>query len=155
MRGRKPIPTELRVLRNNPGKRAINADEPKPRVLMPVPPVSMKGEALEEWKRRAPQLVTLGLLTELDTPAFIGYCRSWGRYVDAEAKVEKVGEVVSAPSGYPIQNPYRAIANKALEQCKTFWAEFGMTPSSRSRVKVGKGSAPPASKLDRFIRRVK
>lgn len=50
----------------------------------------------------------------------------------------KYGTVVKSPSGYPIQSPYLAIANKAHEQMTKLLAEFGMTPSSRSRCMVAK-----------------
>lgn len=145
------------MIRDNPGKRALNTSEPRPEPATIDPPAVLKGEALEEWKRRAPQLLAVGVLTEVDVPAFLGYCRSWGRYVDAEAKLETTGEVVKSPTGYPIPNPYRAIANKALQQCQQFWAEFGMMPSSRSRVGGVKprSAAPEQSKVQRFMARVK
>ena len=38
------------------------------------------------------------------------------RWQAATIKVQELGEVVKSPSGYPIQNPWLAIANKAFEQ---------------------------------------
>ena len=35
MRGRKPVPTALKKLRGNPGKRPLNDAEPKPDVVVP------------------------------------------------------------------------------------------------------------------------
>ena len=78
----------------------------------------------------------MGVLTEVDVPAFVAYCKAWARYVDAEAQIAKTSEVVRSPKGYPIQNPYRAIANKAYVHCRDFWSEYGMTASSRSRIQV-------------------
>lgn len=150
MRGRKPVPTSLKLLRNNPGKRRIRQNEPQPALLIGEPPASLTGEAVAEWRRRAPQLSALGLLTDVDQPAMIAYCRAWARYVKAEAKVEESGEVVKTSSGHPIQNPYLAIANKALKQCTEFWAEFAMMPSSRSRVSVSPSGAKQ-SNVDRFM----
>lgn len=153
MRGRKPTPTSLRVLRGNPGKRPYNGDEPEPAVVLPDPPSDLDATGLEEWHRTGDILQRLGVLTEADVPAFAAYCRAWARYLDAEKKCSAMGEVLKAPSGYPIVNPLRSISNKALTQCQQFWAEFGMMPSSRSRVRVSKGSARPASKLDRFLKK--
>lgn len=153
MRGRKPVPTAMRVLRGNPGKRALPTDEPQAAAFLPDPPADLIGEGLAEWRRVGPHLLQLGLITALDAPAFIAYCRNWHRYVGAEQKVTEKGLIVVAPSGFPIQNPYLAIANRALAECRAFWADFGMTPSARTRVKASKGST--LSKLDRFIRRVK
>lgn len=153
--GPKPTPTALKVLRGNPGRRPLNGDEPEPAVYLPDPPSDLKGYALEEWQARGPQLERLGLITESDIPAFESYCRAWGRYRNAEDTLAEEGEVFNTPSGYRQQNPYRGIANKALEQCRRFWEEFAMMPASRSRVHVKKGEAPPQSKLDQFMRRVK
>lgn len=136
MRGRKPVPTALKILRGNPGKRALNPDEPQPNPSLGIgdPPASLKGEGLEEWHRLGPQLEAMGVLTHVDVPAFVAYCKAWARYIDAERKIETLGEVVKAPSGYPIVNPYRSIANKAYQQCKDFWSDFGMTASARTRI---------------------
>ena len=82
------------------------------------------------------RLLKLGLMTDIDAPAFAAYCIAWGRWTEAEEKLRTLGAIVKAPSGYPIQNPYLAVENKAIEQMKVFLTEFGMTPSSRSRVIV-------------------
>ena len=55
------------------------------------------------------------------------------------------GLLIKAPSGYPIVNPYLSIANKAMLQIRAFLTEFGMTPSSRSRI-----SAQPPNEEDEF-----
>jgi P27 family predicted phage terminase small subunit len=154
-RGPAPTPTALKLLRGNPGHRPINHDEPKPPVCLPDPPADMKGEALAEWLNSGPMLERLGLITEIDVRAFETYCRAWGQYKEAEAEVGRLGEVVKAPSGYPIQNPYRAIANKALTRCERLWAKFGMTPADRSRVHVQKGQTAPQSKLGEYMKRAK
>jgi P27 family predicted phage terminase small subunit len=147
--GRRKTPSVLQLLRGNPGKRRINHDEPKPEPGVGAAPEALDGEALKEWHRLGPQLETLGLLTAIDVPVFIAYCQQWGRYIEAEANVSKIGEVVKAPSGYPIINPYLSIANKAYKQCREFWSEFGMTAAARSRISVkprGAGSVSPLAK---------
>lgn len=158
MRGRKPKPTALRLLQGNPGKRAINRNEPKPAPVDTIdPPETLKGEARDEWIRRAPQLIAVGLLTEVDVPAFLVYCQSWARLVESEVKLAATGEVVKTPSGYPVINPYRTIANKALTQCQQFWSEFGMMPSSRSRVggRMPKAPGRSVTRVERFMARAK
>jgi P27 family predicted phage terminase small subunit len=82
-------------------------------------------------------LFDLGLLTRIDRTALAAYCQLWARWVKAEGEVERLGEVVKAPqTGYPMQNPYLGIANTALKLMHNYLVEFGMTPSSRSRVKA-------------------
>lgn len=134
MRGRKPTPTRMRILRGNPGRRPLNAREPSPVVVVPEPPTHLAAEALEEWQRIAPLLVEEGLLTNLDRAGLAAYCVAYGRWVEAEEHVRKLGVLVKSPGGFPIHSPYLSIANRAMEQMHRLLAEFGMSPSSRSRV---------------------
>ena len=138
MRGRKPKPTKLKVVAGNPGKRKLNQSEPSPRVTLPRCPAHLSEPARAEWKRMGKRLRKLGLLTDIDTAAFAAYCAAWGRWVEAEEALIKHGAVVRAPkTGVPMQNPYLSIANTAIRQIREFLTEFGMSPSSRSRVSGG------------------
>jgi len=134
-----PVPTALKKLRGNPGRRPLPKNEPEPEIVAPSCPKHLVGEARKEWRRMSKQLVELGLLSKIDRAALAGYCTVWGRHVEAEVELRKAGLIVKEPtSGYPIQNPYLAIANTALKQMRAFSVEFGLTPSSRSRVTVSK-----------------
>lgn len=143
MVGRKPKPTRLKLLQGNPGKRPVNRREPQPAAQIPDCPEHLSEVAKHEWRRVAVELSRLGLLTLVDRAALSAYCCVWARWVEAEDHLKKTGPVVRSPSGYPIQNPYLAIANAALSQMRAFLIEFGMTPSSRSRV-----TGPPAEGVD-------
>jgi P27 family predicted phage terminase small subunit len=142
--GRKPKPTILKMLAGNPGRRPLNPNEPEPKRRIPPCPEVLQGEARKEWRRIAKKLFEAGLLTEIDGPALMGYCLAYGRLLDAEQKLRDFGSVAKAPSGYLVHSPYLAIANKALEQMRAFLVEFGMTPSSRSRVQAAGGVRRPA-----------
>ena len=48
--------------------------------------------------------------------------------------IQKFGAMVKSPSGYPIQSPSVAIANRQAEIMLRIAAEFGFTPASRSRI---------------------
>lgn len=149
VRGRKPVPTRLKVLRGNPGKRPLPFAEPTPTAGAPSCPDHVTGAARAEWERIAPELLTAGLLTKIDRAALAGYCTAYGRWVEAETALRTHGVLVKSPSGFPMVSPYLTVANKALEQMVKLLTEFGGTPSSRSRV----AAAPPApkSRLARFI----
>lgn len=135
-RGRKPTPTALKVVRGNPGRRPLNQDEPKPRVRVPAPPRHLSDEAKREWRRVGRQLADAGLVTALDRAALAGYCQAWGRWVEAEELLKRHGMLVKSPNGYPMMSPYLNVANRAMEQLRLLLTEFGMSPSSRSRVSV-------------------
>jgi P27 family predicted phage terminase small subunit len=151
MRGRKPVPTALRVARGNPGKRPLNSDEPEIVASLPEPPTYLAGEALEYWHEIATKLETHGLLTRIDASALAEYCVVWVRWRKAEREIEKHGQVILSPSGYPVQSPYVSIANKALSHVRAYESEFGMTPSSRSRVKVAKTKTTADKQRERFF----
>lgn len=73
-RGRKPIPTEIKILEGNPSKRPLNTHEPKPLKKAPPCPKWLEAEAKKEWRRLAKALEAMGVLTEADMAAFAGYC---------------------------------------------------------------------------------
>lgn len=151
MRGRKPKPTALKELEGFPGKRKPNANEPKPRPGTPPCPQSLSPKARQEWKRITAELRALNLLTQLDRAALAIYCNAWARWVEAEEQVAKLGAVVKSPSGFPIQNPYLAIANAAGEHMRKIMTEFGLTPASRTRISTGgPQQQQPGSDLAKF-----
>lgn len=134
--GRKPKPTQLRIVEGNREHRPINEDEPKPRPLIPSCPSWLDKEAKREWQRIAKQLHTLGILTEIDRVALAAYCQCYSKWRQAEAKAKI--EIYETENGYQSQSPYINIANKYLRELRALMAEFGMTPSSRSRIHVQK-----------------
>jgi P27 family predicted phage terminase small subunit len=142
MRGRKPTPTHLKLVKGNPGRRPLNDSEPAPRKMMPEPPDVLSADARDEWNRVAPELYRVGLLTSLDRSALAAYCQVYGRWVQAERGIAKGGLLSETTKGNLIQNPLVGIANKAASDMVRYAAEFGMTPSARVRVgAVGRPSA--------------
>ena len=135
MKGPKPKP---------PGRSTRRPDRPAhgPDVRLPACPRHLAGEARKEWTRLGRKLLAFGLVTEIDVGALALYCTAWARWVEAEQQLARYGTVVKAPSGYPMQSPYLAIANKAMDQMTRLLVEFGMSPSSRSRVQVER---PPSA----------
>jgi P27 family predicted phage terminase small subunit len=131
--GRKPKPTKLRLLEGNPGKRPIRKDEPDPALAIPTCPPHLSEEAKKEWERVTPMLEKLGLLSQIDCAALSLYCQAWGRWVEAEEALRTYGVMVKSPNGFPMQSPYLAVANRAMEQIRAMLTEFGMSPSSRTR----------------------
>src|SRR2546421_10746525 len=136
MRGRKPKPPGMST------RRTRGDDEPRPK--LPPCPSHLRDEARKEWFRTGRKLLTFGLMTEIDIAALAVYCQAWGRWVEAEDQLHKFGTVIKSPNGYPIPSPYLPIANKAMEQMTRLLVEFGMSPSSRSRVPVQPSAAPAA-----------
>lgn len=135
-RGPAPQPTVLRVLRGNPGKRPLNTEEPKPRSLPPTRPAWLTGAGRQKWEELVPELERLGLLTIVDGAALAGLCQAWKDYVECTRFIKKHGRTFTTETGYICQRPEVAIAQKALQAVRALAAEFGLTPSSRSRLRV-------------------
>lgn len=150
MKGRKPKPTQIKLISGNPGKRPLPRNEPILPPVLPEPPEFVQGAALQEWHRIAPLLHGAGLLTALDGAALGAGCQSYGIFVEATANIRKSGTVIKSIQGQPMMSPYLKVANIALQQWTRMLAEFGMTPSSRSRVTVA--AAPQDDPFEAFLR---
>ena len=95
-RGRKPTPTAVKELEGNPGKRPLNAKEPKPAKKAPSCPKWLEPEAKKEWRRLAKQMEQIGILTEVDMAAFAGYCQAYARWKEAEEFITQHGSIVKS-----------------------------------------------------------
>lgn len=148
-RGRKPKPTNMKLLEGNPGKKPLNKNEPIPGKKAPKCPAWLEGEAKKEWKRMAKQLEVMGVLTQVDATAFAGYCQAYARWKEAEEFITKHGTIFKTPAGYIQQVPQVSIAQTYLKIMKDFCSEFGLTPSSRSRICISTDAEPddPMEKL--------
>lgn len=135
--GRRSKPTVFKVLSGTDQPCRRNDDEPQPDIpdSLQDPPDFLSKTAKAEWYSLGIKLHNAGLLTELDYSAFEKYCIAHGHLVDAETKMGDKFVVCGAKGG-DIQNPLMGIINKCTEICHKFLSEFGMTPSSRAKVKV-------------------
>jgi len=139
MRGRTPLPSAIKDLRGNPGKRALNKHEPKPPApdRVPYAPRHLNDDAKREWRRIIKVLLSLGLYTEVDYAALAMYCQAWGRWIRAERMVIEKGEVLlSTQTGNYYQNPWFHVANRAWDQMLKMLSRFGLSPADRTRLSV-------------------
>lgn len=112
---------------------AENLHEPKPEKKRPAVRHGWRARQ-KEWKRMAGQMEKLGILTEIDMAAFAGYCQAYARWKEAEEFITQHGTIVKTPSGYWQQVPQVSIAQTYLKIMNRFCEQFGLTPSSRSRI---------------------
>ena len=119
--GRKPKPSQLKLVTSNPGKRQVNRKEAKAKAAIPAPPAHLNADAVEEWNRVATELYNLGILSEIDRAALAAYAMVYGRWVQAERAIAKMAEkdqltgglMIKTSNGNAIQNPLVGTANKA------------------------------------------
>lgn len=154
LRGPKSTPTALKLLQGNPGKRPLNlADGVNPLIRAPSPPSWLSPQALKEWRRITGELLTLGLIAEIDKASLSTYCQTWGDLCDLEAAFaaqkkkardsdKKSDTVVMAayfqktPTGFLRES---AIHKKIIEmrsELDRYVRNFGLNPSARARVQA-------------------
>jgi len=134
MKGRKPKPKAMKILAGTFREDRANPHEPVAPAAVPDCPLHLSDDARQEWFRVCGVLAKMGILSEHYRTPLAMYCAAYARWANAEKEVREGGEIVKSPNGYPIQNPYLAVANKAMEQMIKLAPEFGMSPSSLSRV---------------------
>lgn len=147
-RGPVPIPFEMKVIEGNKGKKKQPKHRPCFRPKAPRCPLWLDKEARREWKRLAPQLEKMRLLTEGDLAAFACYCKAYSDLQKAEETLEEEGRIVTTEKGYQMAHPAVAMANQAMKSIKDFAIQFGFTPSARSRIDLESSSDDDDEDLD-------
>jgi phage terminase small subunit len=144
-RGPAPQPTALKIARGNPGKRALNHDEPELAVAETTCPTDLTGRAAAEWNRLAPELVAKGVLTVGDMAVFKTYCQLTG---ELEAWTKRVAGCALRDE---MRMEWEGHVNKLRTQHRQHAAEIGLTPSRRSGVKAAKRADPADERRKRFF----
>lgn len=134
--GPAPKPTILKRIAGNPGQRPLNDNEPSfEQDEIHIPHYLVEDEKME-WVRLAPMLVQVGLLTEGDEIALAILCAKLVRWKRARRRLAKSGELYVTDKGNQIQHPNVGIVNRLEADITRLITEFGLTPSSRSRISV-------------------
>lgn len=145
-RGPKPVPTNVHVLRGNPSKLPLSTllsgdGTVRPETEIPDAPEWLSDEARAEWDRITPHLQKLGLVSSLDRAVLTAYCVAWSDFVWAEGRIIELGgdagRIIKTHSGYQQVSALWTIKGNALDRLSRFAADFGLSPSARSRVTSG------------------
>ena len=138
MKGRKKLPDNIKALRGTDQPcRTINAPAVQTSSVISLPKVGLKGTAKKIFVVVATELMHNNLLDIYGVDMVVAYAREMALYHDMMSDIEKEGvtiEVVTKTGVVTQINPKRKIAEGALSSAKMLATEFGMTPSSRSRV---------------------
>ena len=159
-------PTQLKVLEGCRGHKRLPADEPRPRPVRPTIPAAIDAAAKRHWKKIAPVLERIGLLTEADGAALAAICQSQAilenlyRELDRTNRTLKKAESGGRFKNEPVTNTENNNENQdgAAEMVTTLekrradlWkeirlqqanfrlqaSEFGLTPRGRVGLVVG------------------
>jgi P27 family predicted phage terminase small subunit len=142
-RGRRPKPISLKILSGTARAGRLPKDEPRPECAAPRRPSWITGRARAEWDRVVPLLLSLGLLSKLDLGALASYCIAVANLETETRTLEREGRIIEIPvrnrhgdeiGKRKVAHPSVKSQRDAMAEVKSFLAEFGLSPSSRTRV---------------------
>jgi P27 family predicted phage terminase small subunit len=153
-RGPKPIPTELKILRGNPGKQKLNADEPQPPTDGITMPPHLGEVAAARWHELLPMLQATRVMTRADVEALARYCDTWEWWLAVRVKLKKEGDTYPILNDggeikYIAQRPEVSITHKLAGQLRQLESDFGLSPAARASLKV-EPDAKAESAIDKF-----
>jgi P27 family predicted phage terminase small subunit len=138
MRGRKPTPTEKRVLEGNPQKR------PLPEVLLvagrpelqefAVPPDYLPLDAQEFWRDSVVRLVDVGIIDRVDYPALEQLAVQYARIRQAQRVIREEGLFTLGSVGQIREHPALKIEREATTLFMKMAEHFALTPIARTRL---------------------
>jgi len=134
--GRRPIPTAVKKARGTLRKHRTRTDEMKlPRISRLTPPEFLDSYGLEEWNRIVPMLDNVRVLTDADLLALGNYCSTVSVCIRATLETNKslMAPVIKGSKMRRV-HPMIRVAKEARAECLRYAQEFGLTPSSRSRI---------------------
>jgi P27 family predicted phage terminase small subunit len=129
-RGPAPKPTAIKKAEGNPGKRKLNTQEPQPAPGEPECPnhldavATLRDPAGDEGA------------TEADYIAVGNLCQAYSTLIEAQKHLNRGGILFKTPNGYIQQNPPLGIIRTQMNIVNGLVREFGLTPSSRTRIAV-------------------
>jgi len=146
MRGPKPTPAEIVDVTGNPGRRPIKPAA-KGFGKVGTPPADMSSVAAAKWARAADEWRLV--LTGSDRDALRMYCEAWAEMLNATERVNEDGAMILTPNGMVQKSPWLTKLEQSREFCRKMLAEFGGSPSARTR--VGGTDDEDADPADEFL----
>ena len=143
--GRKPTPSQLKVITGRDRPDRMPKQEPKmPLGNLPEPPKHLDQFAVLEWDRVSRALYSAGVLSEIDSGGLAMYCQCYSRWKMAEEAIQAIAErdtinkglMIETTNGNFVQNPMVGTANTAMRDAMRYASEYGLTPSSRVRLGI-------------------
>ena len=135
MAGRKPKPTQLKLIQGTAKKCRINTREPKPTGDLETAPEWMSNSQKDGW-RYAIEHAPKGLLKRLDQSALALWVVAEDNFREASQKLDQFGMIIKSPNGLPMPSPYSTELKKYGLLMLRAASELGFTPSSRARVVI-------------------
>lgn len=134
--GRKPKSPALKVLAGERKERVGGAIQ-KGAPAVPQRPDHFDDHGREAWDRVTAELTKLGCLSTAEAFAIELYCVVYSRWRKAIEGLNSGGITTTTDLGSVKGNPAMQVIAQCERTMASMLSEFGLTPSSRSRVKGG------------------
>lgn len=106
---------------------------------LPPPPIWLSKSAKKHWEQLGGKLLSVGLISAVDGDVFALHCSNVAKYGEVEQKLEDLATwTQTTPNGFKMQSALLQIRNRLQELIIKTAREFGMTPASRSAMKIQK-----------------
>lgn len=108
-------------------------------LVLPPPPVWLTKDAKKHWDQLGAALLSAGLISAIDGDVFALHCDNVTKYGEVVQKLDEIAKwTQSTPNGFVMQSALFQIRNRLQELIVKTAREFGMTPASRSAMKIQK-----------------
>lgn len=118
----------------------MNTAEPAPPADDGAPDALLTGDALAKWIETVPVLREMGLWSRADRASWVRYCVLYETFVRNKRMVDEHGDVMrmTTQTGAPYLqvSPYSTQMFAAAKEMLRIEQQFGLTPASRSQVKL-------------------
>jgi len=157
---RKPLATAIKKQKgsfiNQPGRE--NKNEPVPPKGWPAKTDVVLSDPLasSKWDEICQLLDDMDVLTKADRDLLEVFCINWSQYIALLKQVQKTGMIISSTNNRGEttlrRSPYQAELGKIVDRQAKLLTEFGLTPSSRTRIVTVRDTKPESS-FDKWIER--
>ena len=146
MTGRKKIPTEIKKARGTLRKcrELENTMEVAKVNALPAAPKWLSKIGKEQFNIVVNQLNNLGMLYEVDLKLIESYANAMALHIESEQQLRKVGRIQvyrdneTGDIKHSQITPLQTISKQALESALKIATQFGLTPSSRTKISAPK-----------------
>jgi P27 family predicted phage terminase small subunit len=145
VKGRPAKPTALKVLNGNPGKRALNKQEPVFETDLPEPSESLSDEAKEIFYHFRGKLERLGYASASHSDMLDLLAQRVELMRRLQRDIAEIPLVIRSERGNDVMTPEIKALNDVARHVQYLLSEFGLSPSSATKIVV-----PPKPKQTGF-----
>jgi P27 family predicted phage terminase small subunit len=136
--GRKPKPTGLRILEGTKSRRKTIEPTPPPGIPTMPERLAVDPLAVAKWNDWMPVLSGMGVMTTADVEALATMCELFSASQACLLELRASGPTIHTDLGGVKPNPAGSLYRSLIGQLASLMSEFGLTPSSRTKVSTTK-----------------